>query len=126
MELRVEVFVDEQGVDPGEELDDLDAESSQIVALDESGEIATCLLRYPEEAVCKLERMVVKRRYRKRGVGASLLARAEAEAREHGASTMVLNAQRRAEAFYAANGYVAEGEGFLDAGIEHVRMTKAL
>ena len=70
--------------------------------------------------------MVVKRRYRKQGVGASLLARAEAEAREHGASTMVLNAQRRAEAFYAANGYVAEGEPFLDAGIEHVRMTKAL
>ena len=126
MELRVEVFVDEQGVDPGEELDDLDAESTQIVALDESGVIATCRLRNPEEAVCKLERMVVKWRYRKRGVGASLLARAEAEAREHGASTMVLNAQRRAEAFYAANGYVAEGEPFLDAGIEHVRMTKAL
>jgi predicted GNAT family N-acyltransferase len=38
----------------------------------------------------------------------------------------VLNAQRRAEAFYGANGYVAEGEPFLDAGIEHVRMTKAL
>ena len=126
MELRVEVFVDEQGVDPGEELDDLDAESTQIVALDESGVIATCRLRYPEEAVCKLERMVVKWRYRKQGVGASLLAGAEAEAREHGASTMVLNAQRRAEAFYAANGYVAEGEAFLDAGIEHVRMTKAL
>jgi len=126
MELRVEVFVDEQGVDPGEELDHLDAESSQIVALDEPGVIATCRLRYSEEAVCKLERMVVKRRYRKQGVGASLLARAEAEAREHGASTMVLNAQRRAEAFYAANGYAAEGEAFLEAGIEHVRMTKAL
>ena len=126
MALRVEVFVDEQGVDPGEELDDLDAESSQIVALDESAVIATCRLRYPEEAVCKLERMVVKWPYRKQGVGASLLARAEAEAREHGASTMVLNAQRRAEAFYAANGYVAEGQPFLDAGIEHVRMTKAL
>ena len=126
MDLRVEVFVDEQGVDPGEELDDLDAESSQIVALHESDVIATCRLRYLEEAVCKLERMVVKRRCRKQGVGASLVAGAEAEAREHGASTMVLNAQRRAEAFYAANGYVAEGETFLDAGIEHVRMTKAL
>jgi predicted GNAT family N-acyltransferase len=39
---------------------------------------------------------------------------------------MVLNAQRRAEGFYAAHGYVAEGETFMDAGIEHVRMTKAL
>jgi predicted GNAT family N-acyltransferase len=39
---------------------------------------------------------------------------------------MVLNAQRRAEPFYAANGYVAEGGTFLEAGIEHIRMTKAL
>jgi predicted GNAT family N-acyltransferase len=39
---------------------------------------------------------------------------------------MVLNAQRRAEPFYAANGYLAEGETFVEAGIEHVRMTKAL
>jgi predicted GNAT family N-acyltransferase len=126
MDLRVEVFVDEQGVDPGEELDHLDDESTQIVALDESGVIATCRLRYPEEGVCKLERMVVRRRFRKQGVGASLLAGSEAEARKHEASRMVLNAQRRAEPFYAANGYAAEGGTFLEAGIEHIRMTKAL
>jgi predicted GNAT family N-acyltransferase len=126
MDLRVEVFVDEQGVDPGEELDHLDDESTQIVALDESGVIATCRLRYLEEGVCKLERMVVRTRFRKQGVGASLLAGSEAEARKHEASRMVLNAQRRAEPFYAANGYVAEGGTFLEAGIEHIRMTKAL
>jgi predicted GNAT family N-acyltransferase len=126
MDLRVRVFVDEQGVDAEEEVDDLDAESLQIVGLDESRVIATCRLRDLGEGEWKLERMVVDRRARRSGVGARLLAGAEREARERGAREMVLNAQRRAEAFYAANGYSPEGEAFIEANIEHVRMRKAL
>ena len=126
MDLRIRVFCGEQGVSEEEESDELDAEATQVVAVDESGVIATCRLRYPEVATCKLERMVVEKGVRELGVGGTLLAGAESEARSQGAELMVLNAQRRAGAFYAANGYVAEGEGFLDAGIEHVRMTKAL
>jgi predicted GNAT family N-acyltransferase len=125
-ELRVRVFVGEQGVDESEELDDLDDDATQIVALDESGVIATCRLRYPQPDVCKLERMVVEARFRKLGVGSRLLAGAEEEARREGAGTMVLNAQRRAEQFYGENGYAPEGETFMDAGIEHIRMTKPL
>jgi predicted GNAT family N-acyltransferase len=126
MDLRIRVFCGEQGVSEEEERDELDAEATQIVALDESGVIATCRLRYPGPGVCKLERMAVSRRFRKEGVGTSLLEGAETEARSQGASTMALNAQRRAEPFYSRNGYVAEGETFLEAGIEHVRMTKAI
>jgi predicted GNAT family N-acyltransferase len=126
MELRVQVFVDEQGVDPGEELDQLDEQSLQIVGLDETGVIATCRLRDLGGGEWKLERMVVDQRLRGLGVGARLLAGAEREARERGATEMVLHAQRHAESFYAANGYVAEGDTFLEAEIEHVRMRKAL
>jgi predicted GNAT family N-acyltransferase len=125
-ELRIEVFCDEQGVDPALEVDGRDDEATQIVAVDESGVISTCRLRYPEPGECKLERMVVKRRARGHGVGAKLLAFAEEEARREGAGTMVLNAQLRVRDFYAANGYVPEGETFMDAGIEHIRMAKAL
>jgi predicted GNAT family N-acyltransferase len=126
MDLRVRVFVDEQGVDAEEEVDDLDAESLQIVGLDERRVIATCRLRDLGEGEWKLERMVVERRARRRGVGARLLAGAEREARDRGAREMLLNAQRRAEAFYAANGYAPEGGTFMEANIEHVRMRKAL
>jgi predicted GNAT family N-acyltransferase len=126
MDLRIRVFCGEQGVSEEEESDELDAEATQVVAVDESGVIATCRLRYPEVATCKLERMVVEKGLRELGVGGRLLAGAESEARSQGAELMVLNAQRRAEPFYARNGYVAEGETFLEAGIEHVRMTKAL
>lgn len=126
MDLRVRVFVDEQGVDAEEEVDEFDEESLQIVGLDETGVIATCRLREIDDAEWKLERMVVDRRVRRSGVGGRLLAGAENEARDRGAREMVLHAQRRAEPFYAAHGYVPEGDTFLEAEIEHVRMRKAL
>jgi predicted GNAT family N-acyltransferase len=125
-ELRIEVFCDEQGVPLELELDGKDDESTQMVALDESGIVATCRLRYPDPGACKLERMVVAKRLRGLGVGARLLAGCEDEARRAGAGTMVLNSQLRAQPFYAANGYEPEGETFMDADIEHIRMTKAL
>jgi predicted GNAT family N-acyltransferase len=126
MDLRVKVFVDEQGVDAEEELDELDADALQIVAVDETGVIATCRLRDLGGGEWKLERMVVDRRLRGSGVGSRLLAGAEREARERGAREMVLNAQRRAEGFYSSAGYRPEGETFIEAEIEHVRMRKAL
>ena len=125
MDLRVRVFCGEQGVSRKEELDGLDEEALQIVALDESAVIATCRLR-DLGAEWKLERMAVEARVRGLGVGARLLAGAEDEARARGAEQMVLHAQIRAEPFYAANGYTREGEVFMDAGIEHIAMRKAL
>ncbi len=125
MELRVRVFCDEQGVDAEEELDEHDAEATHLVAVGPGGVIATCRLRRIGSD-CKLERMAVERRARGEGVGAALLAGAESSARAGGSARMVLHAQSRAEGFYAANGYEPEGERFLEAMIEHVRMTKAL
>lgn len=124
-DLRVRVFCEEQGVDADEELDDLDAVATHIVALDEKGVLATCRLRFIDGA-CKLERMAVDARARGLGVGARLLAGAEGAALDAGAPGMVLNAQTRAQGFYEANGYRPEGELFMEANIEHVRMTKPL
>jgi len=124
-DLRVRVFCEEQGVSREEELDEFDSDATHVVALDESGVVATCRLREVDGA-WKLERMAVERRLRGLGAGGRLLREAEAIARERGVSTMVLNAQMRARDFYAGHGYTPEGETFLEAGIEHVRMTKAL
>jgi predicted GNAT family N-acyltransferase len=88
--------------------------------------IATCRLREAESGVWKLERMAVEARVRGLGVGGRLLAGAEEEVRSRGAREMVLHAQRQAEGFYAAHGYVPEGETFMEAGIQHVAMRKGL
>lgn len=119
------VFCGEQGVSWEEELDGLDEGALQLVALDESGVVATCRLRFIAEG-CKLERMAVERRLRGLGAGGRLLAAAEGAAGERGAETMILHAQRRAEGFYASHGYATQGEPFTEAEIEHVRMTKPL
>ena len=126
MDLRVRVFIGEQGVKASEERDEFDETAVHMVALDESGVIATCRLREVEPVAWKLERMAVESRFRDLGVGGKLLAGAEEEARRSGAREMLLNAQLRAEPFYAAHGYEAEGETFMEAGIEHIAMRKAL
>lgn len=126
MALRTRVFVGEQKVSGEEEFDGLDGAATQVVALDDKGVLATCRLRWLDASVCKLERMAVEKRARRLGVGARLLAGSERIAAERGANLMLLNAQRRAEAFYASQGYEPEGETFMEANIEHVRMTKGL
>jgi predicted GNAT family N-acyltransferase len=125
-ELRVKVFCDEQGVDASEELDEFDDLATHLIAVDETGVLATCRLREVDAGAWKLERMAVGRDSRDLGVGARLLAGAEREARDAGAATMVLNAQVGARRFYVSHGYEPEGETFMEAGIEHIRMTKAL
>ena len=124
-ELRVRVFCDEQGVSRAEELDEFEDSATHVVALDETGVVATCRLREVEGGT-KLERMAVERRLRGLGAGARLLTEAERLARERGVERMVLHAQTRAEGFYRGQGYEPEGERFDEAGIEHVRMTKPL
>ncbi len=125
MDLRERVFCGEQGVDRDEELDPHDETATQMVVLDDGVVVATCRLRRLD-GDCKLERMAVERRLRGQGVGARLLAEAESVALADGARRMVLHAQTQARDFYAANGYEPEGELFMEAEIEHVRMTKAL
>ena len=127
-ELRRRVFLGEQMVDAKDDFDEHEATATQVVALDDSGVVATCRLREYGEGGrdMKLERMAVERRLRGSGVGSRLLAGAEEVGRERGARRMVLHAQTQAQGFYAANGYEPEGELFIEAGIEHVRMSKDL
>lgn len=125
MELRERVFCGEQGVAPELEFDGLDDACRQILALDEAGVVATCRLRETDQGP-KLERMAVEPRLRGLGVGARLLDGAERIARDGGAQRLALHAQTRVSGFYRRAGYEAVGDPFLEVGIEHVRMSKAL
>ena len=126
LELRTEVFVGEQGVSQEEEIDGRDGEARHLVAVDGDGRVVgTCRLLVDGERV-KLGRMAVARDLRGRGVAGLLLACADDEARALGGRRIVLGAQLTAVGVYERAGYSAHGEVFLDAGIEHVWMDKAL
>jgi predicted GNAT family N-acyltransferase len=107
--LRHEVFVVEQGVPEELEVDEHDRLATHLLA-ERDGELVATL------------RLVLESAARRRGTAAVRLREAERWARERDARAVVLSAQTYAVALYAAAGYEARGDVYLDAGIEHVTM----
>jgi predicted GNAT family N-acyltransferase len=128
LRVRHEVFCVEQHVPVEEEYDHFDEEAVHFMILDRAGEaVGTArLLEYHPSGTCKVGRFAIQRPCRRRGLGRALMRVIEEEAGRLGYGRIVLDAQIQVQGFYAGMGYAAEGEVFLDAGIEHVRMTKKL
>jgi predicted GNAT family N-acyltransferase len=126
--LRHAVFVSEQGVPEELEVDEHDDTALHLVALDGDRIVGTCriVMGSPPTRRAKFGRLVVARDARGAGIGSALLAEAERRARAGGAEQMLLDAQTAAMGLYERAGYTARGAVFLDAGIEHMTMEKAL
>jgi predicted GNAT family N-acyltransferase len=126
--VRRAVFVDEQDVPEGIEMDEYDAGATHFVAYDTArGEpVGTARLRFPEEATGKAERVAVLRPYRGEGLGTRLMERVESDARNRGCSRVRLNAQTHVEEFYTDLGYETVSDVFYEAGIPHVEMVTDL
>ena len=123
--LRTQVFCVEQGVEIQADRDGLDDRAIQIVAVESGSVVGTCRVLVDGD-VGRLGRMAVEAASRGRGVGDAILAAAERSARDAGARLMRLHAQRYVEDLYAAAGYTAYGEPFVEEGIAHVAMEKPL
>ncbi|MFK0021329.1 GNAT family N-acetyltransferase [Streptomyces sp. NPDC090798] len=134
--VRKEVFVGEQGVPEDIEYDAYDAGALHVLAIREDGvPLGTGRLLYGPEAGAKtdgdltvgsLGRLAVTKATRGLGVGVALVRAIEDAARARGLAAVDLHAQTQAMGFYERLGYVAYGEEFLDAGIDHRAMRKAL
>ncbi len=121
--IRFEVFVEEQQVPIAEELDAMDAECLHALAFSPQGEAVATGRLLPDGHI---GRMAVRRSERKKGVGAAVLHALVEAAQERGFKEVVLGAQLHAKGFYLKQGFVAFGDVFLDANIEHVMMRKRL
>lgn len=114
--IRHEVFVVEQGVPQELEIDDMDEVSIHALAYDAAGfPIGTGRLLTDGH----IGRMAVLLSSRGQGVGSQILSTLIAEARGMGFQKVSLHAQLHAMPFYERHGFVAEGEPFDDAGIQH-------
>ena len=120
--IRFTVFVEEQRVPAEIELDEMDAKSLHAVAFYGGDPIATGRL-LPDGHI---GRMAVLQAWRGRGIGGRILAKLMDAARARGDREVVLSAQVHATAFYRAHGFVEEGGEYMDAGIPHVDMRRAL
>lgn len=131
LDIRMKVFVEEQGVPRDLELDEYDetpASCRHFIVQKEDGEpVATGRWKQYEPGVAKMQRIAVLKPYRGSGVGRLLLEGMEEDALKSGYAESLLDAQCTAEAFYQKLGYVTEStEPFFDADILHVRMRKPL
>jgi predicted GNAT family N-acyltransferase len=71
-------------------------------------------------------RMAVLKEWRNRGIGGRMLEALIQRARERGDAEVALSAQVHAVPFYLANGFVPEGDEYLEAGIRHQAMRRQL
>ncbi len=125
--LRRVVFIDEQNVDADEEWDGRDEDAVHAVALLKDEVVGTGRLLTDEgEQTCRIGRMAVRQDLRRHGIGDRILGTLEEVAGERGFAQVLLNAQTYVKDFYAQAGYTEGGDVFMEAGIEHVAMTKNL
>ena len=123
--IRTAVFCGEQRVPPEIEWDGLDPACDHFLIFDGDTAIGAARLRdYHGRA--KIERVAVLAAHRNRKAGWALMEAVLAHARKQGYATAMLNAQVAVEGFYTAMGFVPEGGRFVEANIEHVRMTRGL
>lgn len=123
--VRQQVFVVEQGIDPALEWTGDDAEFFCVLALDaDQNPIGTGRVKV-EGPTATIGRMAVLKPFRGAGVGAAILSRLIEIGKAEGASKFELSAQLTATAFYQKHGFVASGEVYLDADIEHRKMSRS-
>lgn len=119
--VRGKVFIIEQEIDWDIEFDGLDYKSVLFTAY-----IAGVPVGAARLLDNKVGRVATLRKYRNLGVGTALMRDIEQYAANSGIKTLKLNAQLYIKDFYEHLGYVAKGDLFIEAKIEHISMEKAL
>lgn len=124
--LRRAVFIEEQGVSEADEVDGLDDSAIHLLAL--AGEVPVGTARLlVKGATGKIGRVCVLSEARGTGLGAALIVKAlEVLRAQPGVSEAYLGSQSHATGFYEKLGFAVEGAEFLDAGIPHRHMRRAL
>jgi predicted GNAT family N-acyltransferase len=126
-EVRRRVFVSEQGIAERLEFDADDAKAAHLLALSGEDAVGTLRVRVIEDGrTAKIERVAVVASARGTGVGLRLVQGALDLALRQGAERAVLHAQTRAMGFYARLGFAAFGPEFVEDGIMHVAMERAV
>ena len=119
--VRKTVFVEEQNCPPELEWEN-EEESIHFLAELNGIPCGACRWRKTDKGY-KLERFAVLKDFRGQGVGRALIAEALSDLPED-AHYIYLNAQLDAMSLYAKFGFVAEGDQFEEAGIQHFIMVK--
>lgn len=123
-QVRLDIFVREQGVPEALEMDDRDDYCQHFLAYYNSQPIATARLDRWENG--KIGRLAVLPAYRRQSVGRQIMHAIHHYAMHFHLDAVWCHAQISALEFYRRLGYEAQGEIFEEAGIMHVAMRYVL
>ncbi len=121
--VRREVFIKEQNVPEEEEIDDSDAVSWHVVVYENSKPVATGRIFMDGESWL-IGRIAVLKEYRGKQFGKLVVEKLLERASKLQAGEVHVHAQTYAAGFYEKLGFVAYGETFMEADIEHIGMLK--
>lgn len=121
--IREEVFCIEQKFDPKNEFDDIDNESTHIVAYYNNKPIGTARA-YKDKGDYHIGRVAVLKEYRKDGIGKLVIEKLEEQICILGGENIVLSSQINAVGFYKKIGYKEEGKEYYDEHCLHIDMRK--
>ncbi len=121
--VRREVFIKEQNVPEAEELDEADLSSRHVVVYASDRPVATGRL-FNDGKIWLIGRISVLKECRGKQIGSLVVEKLLEKTVELGVEAVHIHAQTHAISFYEKFGFIAYGETFLEANIEHISMIK--
>ncbi len=125
VEIRMQVFVQEQGFSKELELDEFEKSATHLVGFTDGHFTATARFFFDKSrGEYLISRIAVMKEHRGKGFGAEIVRAAEEEIITKGGKAAIIHAQLRAKSFYENIGYKAFGDIDLEEGVEHIMMKK--
>ena len=120
--IRNAVFTHEQGVDEAIDFDGQDAAAAHVLVCAEQGYVCTGRMLSDGH----IGRLAVLQEHRGKGLATLAVNALMDEATRRSMCRVYLGSQKQAVGFYRKLGFRECGEPFMEAGIEHVEMEKAI
>jgi len=122
MRIRRIVFIRDQDVPHHREVDGLDSSSRHVIAFLGRKPVGCARIRVLS-GTAKLERIAVLKSYQGRGIGRAIMNYLISFCKSRN-QRMVLHSQCYIKDFYRKHGFNEYGSVFMDAGIQHIAMSR--
>jgi predicted GNAT family N-acyltransferase len=120
--IRNQVFITEQNVDPKIERDNKEGIATHFIAYLNKIPVGTARLIKNDDSTAKISRVAVLSKYRNKQIGKLLINTIIEHSKKLGVSALILSSQSYVTGFYEGFGFEIFGDEFLDANIPHRMM----
>lgn len=126
-DLRIQVFVDEQGFSEEIEFDGYDKIVPHLAVFSDGIPVATGRIIEVDKSTCKIGRIAVKKEMRGTGLGEKTVRELLRQAKELGYSKAIVGAQTHAVGFYEKCGFIPVGtDEYFEEHVPHLDMYQLL